>query len=173
MRSSEKNVHFQGLAAAAAAGLLLVGCNESSPTAPPMPTPAPPVVSTSTAWSVTQTVTSVSGPDICLLGLPVPGQSEQGEFELRKSGDSVSFIFPFDINSYFLSYTGTATGMTFTASFPGDRPGGLCVSYRATYTLSGRFSEDGSSLTATEVWTWTLDSGQAKTFTFEWSARRR
>lgn len=165
MRSASKKEAFRGMAVMAALVLILASCNRSSPTEPKL------VVSTS--WSVTRTVTSVSDTDVCMYA-PVPGQSEQGAFELQRSGDSVSFLFPFDINGDLVDYTGTVTGTAFTARHPEERygPGSSCVSYRSTYTLSGRFSEDGSHLAASEVWTWTLDSGQVKTFTFEWSASR-
>jgi len=172
MRSSKRITLLRGLAVIAVAASLLVGCNNSSPTEPKAvaATPAPPVVNA--VWSVTQKVVSVSGPENCLQGLPVPGQSYQGVFQLRKSGDSIAFIFPFDIDSFFIDYAGTVAETAFTASYPGYFAPS-CVNYRATQSLSGRFSEDGSHLTANEVWNWTFDSGEVKTFTFEWSASRR
>ena len=163
MRSSKKKEAFRELAVMAASVLILASCNRSSPTEPKL--------MVSTSWSVTRTVTSVSGPDICLPGIPLRGQSEQGVFELRRRGDFAAFIF-FDTESSFSNYTGTMAGTVFTASRAEGYICCNCVNFNATSNLSGRFSEDGSHLTASEVWTWTLDSGQVKTFTFEWSANR-
>ena len=80
----------------------------------------------------------------------------QTAFELQRSGNTVSFVFPDPID--WESYSATVNGSNFTATNP--------------TVESGSFSEDGNHLTASEVWTLTLDSGEAVTTTFRWTANR-
>ena len=170
MRSFQKNSISRGLAVMAVAASLLVGCNDSSPTEPKVvaaPTPAPPVVS---IWD--NTVQRITAYDNCLGGNGggTVGQAFQTQFELRKTGDSVVF-YPTYIE--YSAYTGTVNGGNFIATSPAE-DGGLspCGHNRLTGSLSGRFSEDGNHLTATEVMSYTFDSGQVSTITYSWSASR-
>lgn len=168
MRSPRKNVLFPGLAAVAAA-LILASCDDSaSPTAPKVvATPNP-----SSFWNNTvQEIARTTGPGNCLGGSG-DGQVSQTSFELRRTGDSVVFVPPDPID--FPTYTGTVNGANFTATSPADDGGSFppCGHNRFTGSLSGRFSEDGNRLTATEVWSYTFDSGTVWTITISWSASR-
>ena len=92
-------------------------------------------------------------------------------FDLIKSGSSVKFVMedPFDWESY----AATLDGVNFTATNPTvDSGHWMCMHYSQTSSLSGTFSEDGNRLTATEIWTLALDSGEKVTTTFRWSANR-
>jgi hypothetical protein len=163
---------LQCLTALAVAAPLLVGCNDSSPTAPklvtnPTPTPAP---AGRNPWKLTDQVIAATGPGTCLYR-PSVGMSFSTTFELVKSGNSVRFAMedPFDWESY----TATVNGTNFTATNPAiDSGSGMCVHYRQTTSLSGSFSEDGNQLTATEIWSLTLDSGEVVMTTFRWTASR-
>jgi hypothetical protein len=44
----------------------------------------------------------------------------------------------------------------------------MCEHHLQATTLSGSFSPDRISFTATEKWLFTLDSGQVRTITFSW-----
>jgi hypothetical protein len=163
---------FRCLTALAITIPLLSGCNDSSPTAPKLvavaPTPAPPAVRS--AWILTDEVIGASGPKICLYR-PSVGMVFQTTFELQRSGNSVSFVFPDPID--WESYTATVNGANFTATNPTVGSGtGMCIDYLQASSLSGSFSQDGNHLTATEVWSLTLYSGEVVTTTFRWTANR-
>jgi hypothetical protein len=160
------------LAIIAAAVCLLFGCNDSpGPTAPvhrlsPSPTP---LASTTESWDLTDEVTGNSGESFCIV-TPGVGVSLHTTFELLRSGNSISFVMPDQVD--WESYTGTVNGSTFSATSPSAGSGmGMCTHYLQTSSLSGSFSEDGRTLTATEVWLFLFDTGQ-RTITFHWSARR-
>jgi hypothetical protein len=170
MRSSEKNVSSRILPALAATALLLAGCNHSSPTEPGLagvPTPTPSPASQGT-WSLTAQVTAATG-GFCL-HLPTVGDVFHTTFVVERSGKSVSFLMadPMD----WASYTATSNGLNFTASIAGDSGSFMCAHYRQMQSLSGSFSEDGNHLSATEVSSFTLDSGEVVTRTLFWTADR-
>jgi streptogramin lyase len=127
-----------------------------------------PTPSGGNSWNLTVQVIAANGPGICLYR-PSMGMVFHTTFELRRSGNSVSFVFEDPID--WESYTATVNGANFTATSPTvDSGGGMCVHYKQTSSLSGSFSADGNHLTATEVWSLTLDSGEVVTTTFRWSA---
>jgi hypothetical protein len=159
------------LAVLSVAASLLVGCNDSSPTEPkvfanPTPTPAP---SSRNSWSLTSQVIATAGPSICLYR-PSVGMAFGTRFDLVKSGSSVRFVME---DTDWEPYTATLDGVNFTATNPTVESGhGMCIHYWQTSSLSGSLSEDGNRLTATEIWTIALDSGEKVTTTFRWSANR-
>ncbi|HSB63087.1 MAG TPA: hypothetical protein VLJ18_02930 [Thermoanaerobaculia bacterium] len=169
MRSSKKNVSSRILPALAAMALLLAGCNDSSPTEPKLagvPTPTP---ASQGIWSLAAQVTAATG-GFCVY-LPTVGSVLRTTFVVHRSGSSVSFLMadPMD----WTSYTATSNGANFTASIAAfDSGSSMCTHYRQMQSLSGSFSEDGNHLSATEVWSFTLDSGEVVTRTFSWSANR-
>lgn len=172
MRSSGKGRSERGLALLAVAALCLHGCTDSSPTEPNSsssmpsnPTPAPVAAGT---WNLTATVSAASG-SFCI-HLPAVGSTSQTTFTLSKNGDSLSFLMadPFDWEPY----TAKLAGLNFTASAAVDSGMGMCSQYRQVQSLTGNFSADGNQLTATETWTFTLDTGEMVTRTFTWSARK-
>ena len=171
MQSSERNSLFRGLAVVAVAALLLPGCNESSPTEPKTATPTP--VPTPIFWDNTvHLIAKTTGPDNCLGEGGNVGQVFQTTFALVRTGNVVTFIPPDPVDDY--TYSGTVDGANFTAtSGTVDAKFLPCGHGRFVPTLSGRFSEDGSHLTATEVLSSTFDSGQVWAYTYTWSASRR
>ncbi len=141
------------------------------------PTPVPSV----TEWSVTQRFASVTGPDNCwvreqrarLTGLV----SADLPMRVTYSGSAITLAsdyFPAD-------YSGTVGGPEFSTTMGvplegGGRPcqdGTLFQQNPGVSRVSGRFSADGQVLTATEVNSYTLTSGEPVTYVWEWVATRR
>jgi sugar lactone lactonase YvrE len=132
-------------------------------------TPALPASST---WDVTIEVTAVAGPDFCVY-TPSVGMVFGTTYELRANSASVSFLHPDDPFDW-EEYTAARNGLSFTASHPpvGSGTGG-CTHYIQASSFEGRFSADGRQFTATETWSFTLDSGETRTVTFHWSGSRQ
>jgi len=179
-----RNKTLGRLAAAFASVALLLACKDSvSPTQPkfvatpaPMqppsatPTPTPtPASSEVSQWDLTDQVVADAGPDFCIWTAKL-GMVFHGTYTIRRTGNSLSFT-PADIVDW-ESYTATLQGASFTASNPPIEETD-CAHYWQSSSLSGSFSPDGRRLTATEIWSFTPDSGQVKTVTFQWSAVRR
>jgi hypothetical protein len=159
-----------------AIALMVTACagDSSSPT----PT-APSADSGVTQWLVTQRFVSVSGPDNCwirrqqagLNGLVFPDLP----MSITRAGGSITLE-----GSYFeVNYAGTANGSDFSAT--GGRPleggGTSCdgtsfLQLPGVSNLSGRFTS-GDELTATEVNSYSLTSGEPVTYTWEWRATRQ
>jgi len=126
---------------------------------------------TSDFWEVTIRVTAVTGPDFCIW-TPIVGMTFSTTYELRRSGDSVSFIPPDPLD--WDSFTATLSGAGFTAANPPIGSGkGMCTHYLQAGSLSGSFSANDNHFTATETESFTLDSGQVRTINFSWSGSRR
>jgi len=168
----------QGLSVVAAAVLLLAGCFKSSsptepkvtatPTQTPTATATPTPSAAGTIWANTIQVVS-SNPNNCV-SRPV-GEVGHTTFELQKNGSSI-VVIPSDIFD-FPTYRGTVSGTDFSATSPLDDLTLLpCGHGHFSSSLSGRLSTDGNHLTATEVWTYTFDSGTVATITFSWTANR-
>lgn len=160
--------------AATLAPVFLVGCNDSSPTEPklvvvPTPTPQPTPVAAQGTWSLTSTVTAASG-SFCIF-LPSVGQSFHTTFTIQRNGDLVTFVMPDPID--WEQYTVAQSGLSFaSAPLVADSGMGMCARYRQTEGLTGAFSADGNQVTASESWSFALDSGETVTRTFSWSASR-
>ena len=162
----------------------------SSPTAPspppaptptPTPTPTPPQPSSSTlsAWKVTQSFVSVTGPDNCW----VREQRQRWtgavfsnlEMTVTRSEGSIKLESVwFQVN-----YQGTFAGSAFSASggplSGGGSPcqdGTLFQQMPGVSNLSGTFSADDREMTATESNAYVLTTGDAVTYTWSWQARR-
>jgi hypothetical protein len=96
---------------------------------------------------------------------------------VTRSGGSISL----DSGYFQVNYAGTATGNDFSATGRqplegGGRPckdGTRFEQMPGVSNLSGRFSADGRELTATEVNSYRLTSGEPVTYTWEWRATRR
>jgi len=160
----------------------LQACNKSSPTnpSPPPVAPAPPATSV-TNWNVTQRFVSVTGADNCWVreqwarwtGAVFPDLP----MTVTRSGGSVNLDGEFfDVN-----YAGTSSGNDFTATgvrplAGGGRPcedGTFFEQRPGVSNLTGRFSADNQELTATEVNSYVLTSGEPVTYVWAWQARRR
>jgi hypothetical protein len=171
--------------------LFLTGCgggppSPSSPTqlsstsSQPPPT-MPAALSGVTNWNVTQRFGSVSGPDNCW----VRGQRERWSpavfpdlpMKITQSDGSIKL----EPSYHVMDYTGTYVGSEFSATgdvplegslYVTPCPEGPVVQLAGTSALSGHFSADGRLLTATEVNTYPLASGETVTYKWEWQATR-
>jgi hypothetical protein len=161
------------------AALILIACggDSSSPT-PSSPT-TPPVSSPVPDWKVTQSFVSVIGPDNCwvreqaqrLTGAIFPDLP----MAITRSGGSIRLEGAF----FQVNYVGTVSGSEFSASggplAGGGRPcqdGTSFTQMAGVSNLSGRFSADDQLVTATEVNSYLLTSGDPVTYTWDWQARR-
>jgi hypothetical protein len=125
-------------------------------------------------WNLTVTLTSVSGPQVCFLRQLALGTSHQELMAVQRSGQSIALVhdllnWPTDD----VELAGTVMGNDFTATSgwgPGFQPCGGEVFYSFEASASGRFSADGRSLTAEEVWSYRLPSGDTTSLHFAWSA---
>jgi hypothetical protein len=96
---------------------------------------------------------------------------------VTRSGSAINVSGEF----FQVNYAGTVSGLEFSAS--GLRPlegGGRPCQDGSSFTqtegasnLSGRFSADDQLLTATEVNSYRLTTGEAVTYTWDWQATRR
>jgi len=158
---------------------LLAGCSKDSntisgvsakgPPATPTPAPGSAQAAPNGVWDLTDEVVGDSGPDFCIYTAGV-GMVFHGTYTIRRNGDSLSFV-PEDFIDW-NSYEATLQGTTFTASNP-PLAESDCAHYMQSSSLSGSLSADFTRLSATETWSYRLDSGQTKTLTFQWSAVRR
>lgn len=185
-RQSRVNAAFVGVVVLAAT--LIVACGggttESTPITPTTPTtPTPPVNSSSTNWMLTQRFVSVTGPDNCwirqqrenLTGVGFSGLDMTVE---RPPGGSIALR-----SQWFEAYTGTINGSEFTAQQvkPLEGSGGsVCPDGTnvqqlpgGVSNLSGSFSADDQLLTANEVNSYRLATGEPVHYTWEWRATRR
>ena len=170
------------------AATLIVACGGGTtasspitPTAPPPPTP--PVNSFSTNWMVTHRFVSVTGPDNCW----IRQQREKltgvrfSDMEMtvdRPPGGAITLRSP-----WFETYSGTINGSELTAQQvkPLEGSGGLLCPDGANVqqlpggisNLSGSFSADDQLLTANEVNSYRLATGEPVHYTWEWRATRR
>ena len=165
-----------------ALGLLVLACNSgSSPTSPSPAASSPSAPSASgDQWLVTQRFVSVEGPDNCwvrqqrgwLTGAVFPDLP----MTVTRSGASIELESDF----FEVNYAGTLSGSEFSASGGpigggGGRPcedGTLFQQNPGVSALSGRFSEDDRNMTATEVNSYRLTTGEPVTYTWDWQARR-
>lgn len=164
--------------------LSLSACGGSSPTSPTttqISTVTPPALSPVTDWNVTQRFVSVIGPDNCW----VREQRERWTGAvfpdipavITRSGGSIRLESEF----FQVNYVGTVSGSEFSASGGaplegGGRPCRDGTSFQqmpGISNLSGRFSADDQMLTATEVNSYRLTSGEPVVYTWDWQVTRR
>jgi hypothetical protein len=167
------------------AATLIVACGGSTTDASPSPTaPSPPPTPTvSTNWMVTHQFVSVTGPDNCwitqqrekLTGIRFPDLDMTVE---RPSGGAITLRSP-----WFETYSGTINSGELTAQQvkPLESSGViLCPDGSSVQQLGGGvsklegfFSADDQLLTAYEVNSYRLATGEAVHYTWEWRATRR
>ncbi len=165
-------------------GCLVLGCdgrheNPQSPTSP-APLPSPPAATPTGSdlewgevWDLTVVHQGVAG-NPCLRG-PAVGAGRSWDLAVARSGSAaVGFAYgsgdPLDD---FPVYLGTQQEGEFTAR-SSPIPTGFPECGEGTFEgrLAGRFSEDGRHLEATEVWSYSFQSGVGE-LTFTWSAECR
>src|SRR5687768_4092906 len=166
--------------------LALTACGgAASPTQPSSnPSPLPPPTITSpqpepittpsavTNWNLTQRFGSVTGPDNDW----VRGQRQRWTGavfpDLPMAVTRSDRVIHLDSGFFQVDYSGTFAGTEFSATGREPLEGGG-VQMPGASSLSGRFSADDRLLTATEVNTYRLVSGETVTYTWEWQATRR
>ena len=171
--SSRRNTITRVIPCAALAGFVSA-CGGSHQTLAPAPTTMPisqTAANASSLFNVVIQTTAVTGPSFCIWTPPV-GATFNGDYGVSWGGSVVAFSPPDPID--WDGFTGTLDGLRFTAMNPPESSGaGMCAHYQQTSTLSGTFSPDYSSFTATETLSLTPDSGEARVVTFSWSGTRR
>jgi hypothetical protein len=123
-------------------------------------------------WSVTIQTLSDSGPSFCI-HQPAVGSTFRVNYGLGWSDDTVMFVPPNPID--WDSFTAKISGdLNFTGTNPPTGSGmGMCAHYVQASSITGSFSPDRKSFTATVTWSFTLDSGQTNTITFSWAGTRQ
>ena len=128
-------------------------------------------------WNLNTLQTAVAGPGSKVCWRNPDGTRLAFLMAVQRSGESVSFVY--DVHNWpydSVEHKGRVAGGHFIASSesPGSFPcGGKQVEYVFEAEVSGQFSADGQALTATEVWTYKLTSGEAVSIAFDWVASRR
>jgi hypothetical protein len=167
--------------------LLVAGCENRLPAPPTAPTLIPSETSpaaTTVRWDLTSTITSITGSrgdcfspvDWGTIGTPF--HHYMFPLTITRSAESIRLVVP-DGWSDPYGYVGIVVGEDFTAG------GGFGYSYTCSGSpptrsdvvweghVSGRFSSDGSSLTATEVWSYKFPNGDQVTVHMDWTATRQ
>jgi hypothetical protein len=159
------------------AALLAGGCDASAvrPAGPtltrPTPTPSEPGTG-ETYWSLTTTLTAVTGANTCSDWRPAIGTATSWLLTVRRSAGGAIWL-QYDDNN---PVSGTTDGASFTASAtsPGFQPcGGVPADYQFESRVTGTFSADGNAVTAQETWTYRFASGDAIVFRLDWAATLR
>jgi hypothetical protein len=103
------------------------------------------------------------------------GQSRDWLMTIRRSDESID-LATYDISdpAEVYAYAGTVVADQLSATsaiYPGATLcAGVRFDYRADWRVSGRFSGDGHALTAEEVDSYRLTSGETLVLRYEWSA---
>lgn len=176
-----------------ALAFVLAACGSSStptqPSPPPSPSPSPspspppaPTAPGATAWLITQRFASVEGPDNCWVrfqrqrwtGAVFPGL----DTTITRTDGSIRV----ESGWFQVNYAGTYGGSDFSAAGVaplegggGQCPegGGLFPQLPGTSNLTGRFADDDRSLTANEVNSYRLTTGELVTYTWAWTGTRQ
>ena len=159
---------------------IITACGGDS-TSPRQPSSSQPATPSTTEWTATQRFVSVTGPDNCwiqyqrgwLTGAVFPNLP----MSVTRSGTSIALTSPF----FQVNYAGTMSGREFSAACNAPLEGGgrTCddgssfLQMPGTSALSGRIADDEQTLTATEVNSYVLNSGEPVTYRWDWQAQRK
>jgi hypothetical protein len=144
--------------------LLTGGCAEEPWTAPS--DLATPVIEN---WRVTATLATVTGPRACFDGRDQLGTSTRVFLFVRREGSTIDLVH--EPGGWDLELAGTMSGDGFTASGGWPLAPAACdvsMHYAFEMHVSGRFSADGSTMTATETSTYRLSDGRTIVQTSNW-----
>jgi hypothetical protein len=155
----------------------------TAPTSSVAPAPVPAQIP-GERWSLTVVFKSVSGsPAACVSKYSEHlGQSYDWLMAIQRSGESMALVYDVgDVAEGLTQYAGTAVGKDFTAArATGNGNLRIFCSGEQTFDarsepsqVSGRFSDDGRVLTATEVGSIRLMSGETFTFRSDWTGSRQ
>ena len=164
----------------------VAGCSLPVPTQPtppvagPSPTPvspAPPIPKTD-PWLLTTSLVSVTEPDSCKSPTaPEPGMLAVWSLGVTRSGDAVALeLIELEQEGSHWIFNGLVRDSEFTAV--GSQNGatlcrGVRVNFQLDMKVSGRFSEDGLSLSAEELDSYRLPNGDTIDYKYTWIATRK
>jgi hypothetical protein len=161
--------------------LTLAGCGggSSSPSSPSSP-PPPPAPAAVAAWTVTQSFVSVTGPDNCWVRQQRSRWTGAVFANLPMTVTRSASAISVDGDFFQVNYTGIISGNEFSANgrqpLEGGGttcPDGASVQQRpGVSSLSGSFSADDRVMSASEVNSYTLSSGEPVVYTWAWRATR-
>ena len=159
---------------------ILAGCGSSLPVPPTAPTSAPSPASWPTVagerWNLTATVRSITGPEACISDAArmTIGQSFSWLMTIERSGESIHLIVSeVDDPSERQEYEGTVVDEILTAATKSSTGRTSSCEGRFESHVSGRFSGDGRALTAEDVKSVQLSSGETFRAYYAWSAARQ
>lgn len=153
----------------------------TSPTAPAAATPvaATPVTPPSQHWSLTTTLKSVAGPELCSdfveRAATRTGTSTDWSMVIQRPGESIRVINtdPADPREQW-QYDGAVAGDAFSVKSPSSSGWLVCrgtkVPYSEQDSITGRFEDDGRKLSGEEVDAYGLPSGETVTYLYAWRA---
>jgi hypothetical protein len=164
-----------------------LGCGKSpaGPTAltvplavtPISPASAPGPTVAGERWNLTATVRSITGPEACISDAArlTIGQPVSWLITIQRSGESIhlSVTDADDPSDRLGEYDGAVVDGVLTADIKSTSGQTLCGHVRAESHVSGRFSGDGRVLTAENVNSFQLSSGETLLAYFDWSAARQ
>ena len=161
--------------------LTLSACGGDSSPIAPSPPQAPPAPSAAADWTVTQTFVSVTGPDNCWIREQRSRWTGAVFADLPMTVGRSGGVITVDGTFFQVNYTGTFSGNEFSASGRQPLEGGGTPCQDGTSfpqrpgvsNLSGSFSADDQVMTASEVNSYTLTSGEPVVYTWAWRATRR
>lgn len=165
----------QGLAGCSSGQLPTAPTLTESPAAVP-PAPDPAVV---LRWNLTSTLKSMNGPELCLSSWAEDvGESFDWLLETRRTDDhAIQLVYDVGNPEVNENYAGTVVVNEFSAASAPSPGALLCNGQRLDFTaeghVSGHFSEDGRELSAEELYSLRLTSGETLNFRYEWRATRR
>lgn len=161
--------------------LTLSACGGDSSPIAPSPPQAPPAPSAAANWTVTQTFVSVTGPDNCWIREQRSRWTGAVFADLPMTVGRTGGVITVDGTFFQVNYTGTFSGNDFSATGRQPLAGGGTPCQDGTSfpqrpgvsNLSGSFSADDQVMTASEVNSYTLTSGEPVVYTWAWRATRR
>jgi hypothetical protein len=161
---------------------ILCGCgnNRAAPVTPipsaPTPVPAPPSTLTSSEyWILTTTLTDVTGRSVCPAWPIQIGRQVEWLMDVRRGANEVTLLY--DVRNFptdHLALVGTLNGENFEAAtaYSSYMPcGGTRLDYDFESRVVGKFSPDGTGMTARETWSYRVPSGDAFVYYFDWVGR--
>jgi hypothetical protein len=161
-----------------ALGMAACNSHSLSPTAPTSAqSPAPGPTVTSERWNLTATLRSITGPEACVsdAARSTIGQPFSWLITIQRSGESIhlSVAEADDPSDRLGEYDGTVVDGVLTAAIKSLSGQTSCGHVHAESYVSGRFSGDGRVLTAENVNSFQLSSGETLLAYYDWSASRQ
>ncbi len=138
-------------------------------------------------WNLTTTLRSATGPEGCVVDTSDIYEFSDSLMTIERSGESIRLVVNVEDPTNLIEYEGTVVADVLTVPIKSSHGGGFSsagwcskragageveVVSREAY-VSGRFSEGGNTLTAEEVGTLHLRSGETLIFRTDWSAARQ